>query len=201
MTLFSTDNFLNKFDKFREHLLSLDFKGEVNPEDGVLYPDISSNIPDYVLEELRNFVRTKFDVEKYNTPFIRRSLKDTPVPHQSHSDRIMGSHSLMFYLSKDKDIPKGSGTGLVKHIETGIIKDTGGIISQIAFKDTNCPDKWELYKLIEMRQNRVSIFDADLWHRAEPIGGFGDSTSNGRLVLTWFFTGKEKERGNSKKSN
>lgn len=172
------DDFLpaELFIQLREHCDKVDYSGVVNPADGVLYPGISTDIPQNILQF---FGRPKFI-------FMRLSLKGVPVPHQAHSDTLMGNESLMFYLTRHEHC-KG-GTSLVRHKESGLWRNpTTSKGEEIWKRDTNVPEAWEIYDMAQMQPNRAVLFDANLMHRAEPIGGFGDSPFNGRLVLTAFY--------------
>lgn len=172
------DDFLpaDVFELLREHCDTISYDGVKNPVDGVIYPGISIDIP--------KVVRQFFGAPKFM--FMRLSLAGVPVPHQAHTDSLMGSESLMFYLNRPKHCQ--GGTSLVRHLETGMIGDP---ISKYAVdcwkRDTNDPRAWEVYEMAQMQPNRCVIFDASLMHRAEPVGGFGSSPYDGRLVLTAFY--------------
>lgn len=172
------DDFLpaDVFKLLREHCDKVLFGGVANPADGVTYPGISTDIPQVVKQF---FGRPKF-------LFMRLSLAGVPVPHQAHDDSLMGSESLMFYLNRPEHV-KG-GTSLVRHRFTGLFRKPATKGEETVWQtDTNNPEAWEVYELAEMQSNRAVLFDASLMHRAEPVGGFGDSPSNGRLVLTAFY--------------
>ena len=189
MILFSKSNFLPNFDKLQTHLESVSFDGEVNPVDGVLYPDISTDIPHWVLEYIHSVISDKFDIESMSTPFMRRMTDGLVAPHQAHSDRVMGTHSVMFYLTD----PKGrAGTALLKHIRNNSLKDKGDLKAIDCFYDTNNYIEWEEVAFIGMEKNKICIFHSDCWHRAEPVQGYGKDSTDSRIVLTWFFTATER---------
>lgn len=181
MTLSSfeiVDDFLpaDVFAMLRKHCDTLSYAGVVNPADGVLYPGISIDIP--------QVVKQFFGVPKFL--FMRLSLKDVPVPHQAHTDSLMGRQSLMFYLNRQEHCC--GGTSLVQHKLTGMRRDPKNLREETIWKlDTNVPEAWEVYEMAEMQPNRMVTFDAGLMHRAEPIGGFGSNAYDGRLVLTAFY--------------
>lgn len=172
------DGFLpaDVFNLLRRHCDTATFSGEVNPADGVIYPGISTDIPTVVKQF---FGRPRF-------LFMRLSLKGVPVPHQAHDDSLMGKESLMFYLNRQEHCR--GGTSLVRHRTTGLFRKPATKGEEIVWHtDTNNPEAWEVYEIAEMQSNRCIMFDASLMHRAEPVGGFGDSPQNGRLVLTAFY--------------
>lgn len=172
------DNFLpaEVFTRLRKHCDEISYKGVVNPVDGVMYPDISVDIPDEVLKYLGN----------YRTAFMRLSLTGVKAPHQAHTDTMMGTRSLMLYLCRPQHCR--GGTSLVKHIETGMTSDPSSKEEESIWqRDTNTPSAWMIHDIALMMSNRAVMFDASLMHRAEPVGGFGTDAKNGRLVLTAFY--------------
>lgn len=172
------DDFLpaGVFNLLREHCDGLDYSGVKNPVDGVVYPGISIDIPQVVLQWLG----------RPKTVFMRLSLPGMQAPHQAHTDTLMGSESLMLYLCRQEHCR--GGTSLVRHVKTGMRSDPRSKIEEEVWKrDTNNPNAWEIYEIAQMQPNRAAIFDASLMHRAEPVGGFGTDAKNGRLVLTAFY--------------
>jgi len=172
------DDFLPQdiFTMLRERCDKLSYAGVENPVDKVVYPNISTDIPETVLQFLG----------KPKTVFLRLSLAGVKAPHQAHTDTLMGNQSLMLYLTRAKYC-KG-GTSLVEHKSTGMRSDPRNQVEEAIWKrDTNNPLAWRVYELADMVPNRVAFFPANLMHRAEPIGGFGTDAANGRLVLTAFY--------------
>lgn len=181
------DNFLDDFSSFRGHCDSVSYDGINNPADGVFYPGVSLDIPKGIEDEVINKVTLQEGREiKVNALFLRLRTKGVQEPHQSHTDAIMGRKSLMLYLSRLEDCE--GGTSLVLHKRTGLVCNP---INQKQLstwiEDKNTPEEWQIYKMASMMPNRAFLFDANLMHRAEPIGGFGENEKNGRLVLTMFY--------------
>ena len=179
------DGFLDTFDDLKAHAMAVDYTGVTNPADGILYPDITADIPVEVVDEVQ------FRLNKVigrpvtiNTIFMRLTSSNTHgAPHQAHTDTIMGNYTMLLYL---QDGP--GGTSFVKHKETGMVTDPMTPYELEAWqRDTNIPEAWEITEMVEMKENRANIIPANLFHRAEPVGGFGDDVSNGRIVLTAFF--------------
>ena len=187
MTKVIIENFLDDFDSFREHCDEIDYAGQTNPADGVFYPDVSVDIPDKVREEILSKLASLFKSEiKVNLMFLRLSKKGTPCPHQAHTDSAQAGYTFMLYLNREQDCV--GGTSLVTHKDTDLYKEpTNSTEWEIWNKDKNNPDEWLIYDMADMRPNRACIFPSALMHRAEPVGGFGDTTKDGRLVLTCFF--------------
>ena len=179
-------NFLDDFNAMRDHCDSVAFDGMVNPVDGVFYHGVSLDIPESVrLEVIKNLEALEDSEVKVNAMFLRLSLEGVIAPHQAHTDSTMGIKSLMLYLNRPEDCY--GGTALVEH-ENGMYCNPIGDVQELIWRrDTNKPDKWKVTELCRMEPNKAFIFDANLMHRAEPVGGFGDSPINGRLVLTAFY--------------
>lgn len=172
------DDFLPKdlFNMLREHCDNISYDGVVNPVDGVLYPGISVDIPAQVREF---FGEPKF-------LFMRLSLAGIAVPHQAHTDTLMGELSMMFYLNRLEHCR--GGTSLVRHKLSDMITDPKDKLEEELWQqDTNNPNEWEIYEMAEMLPNRAVMFPAKCMHRAEPLGGFGNNAKNGRLVMTAFY--------------
>jgi hypothetical protein len=147
----------------------------------VVYPGISTDIPDIV----KKFILRTLQPRDY-TLFMRLSLEGVPVPHQAHTDSLMGTKSMMLYLNRPEHCV--GGTSFVKHKKTGMLLNPRDQFEQRVWElDTNKYNAWEKYEQVDMKSNRAAIFPANLMHRAEPIGGFGTDATNGRLVLTMFY--------------
>ena len=180
------DGFLDDFDRFRAHCDHVDYKGTVNPVDGVLYPGISDHIPlsirSEVIFKLGRLVRP---IEKI-TLFMRLTTDDFVVPHQAHNDATMGEYGMILYLNRS--IHVAGGTSFVRHVEEGMENGPMDKRQQAIWqRDTNRPDMWEIIEMNEMQSNRAFIFRTEQMHRAEPPSGFGSTAADGRLVMVAFF--------------
>ena len=179
------DNFLDDFESFREYCDSLDYDGFTNPVDDVFYEGVNINIPENIKAE----IEAKLGANKaitINAIFLRLSTTDMHAPHQAHTDAVMGSKSLMLYMNRLEDCE--GGTSLVMHKRTGLnYQPVNDKQLKVWGDDMNTPDAWQIYRICNMIPNRAFLFDANLMHRAEPIGGFGNNAKNGRLVLTAFY--------------
>ena len=180
------DNFISDYASFRNYCDGLDYEGIENPIDGIFYPGVTLNIPAPIKEEVKHKIEeTVGRAITVNFMFMRLSTKGTKAPHQAHTDSTMGEKSLMLYLNREKDC--AGGTSFVEHW-TGMDTDPATEKElNIWLSDHSKPDKWAIRKMFKMKENAGCIFNAPMMHRAEPIGGFGDSPEDGRLVLTAFF--------------
>ena len=180
------DNFLTSFGVLREHArVAADYSGVTNPADGIEYPDVTVDIPQLCLDEIQMRLDEAMERPvKINTIFMRLTSRQTSgAPHQAHNDSVMGDFTLLLYLN---DGP--GGTSFVKHVETGMDgQPTTFEDYEVWLRDTNVPDAWEITEMVDMKKNRANIIDAERMHRAEPVGGFGQDATDGRIVLTAFF--------------
>lgn len=174
------------YNKLKEYSLTCKFEDVVNPIDNVTYPDINIDIPQDVKDEIIGRVEDLLGAKiTHQLMFMRMSLEGTPCPHIHHHDLSHGSHSLMLYMN---DYEAG-GTALVRHRHTGAMyAPESEIVANVLATDSNELDAWVPYTKTEMKENSATIFDAGLLHRAEPIGGFGETQQDARIVLTCFFS-------------
>jgi hypothetical protein len=185
----TVDGFLTKdmWNAFRAHCDTLSYAGVINPKDGVLYPGISLDIPEAVRAAVVRRIGALTDCEPRNiTMFLRLSPKGTPAPHGAHTDTIMGKYSLMLYMNRAEHCR--GGTEMCAHKRTGLDTDPTTDEELAAWqRDTNVATAWQGYYTCNMRSNRALIFEANKMHRALPIGGFGFTEKDARLVLTAFW--------------
>lgn len=180
------DGFISSYGDLREYANTAKFETEVNPVDGVEYPHICKEIPQAIRSEI--IIKLSKAVGKMinvGAMFMRMSPEGVNVPHMAHTDNSMGAYSCMLYMN-DNDF---AGTSLLRHRETGIsyAPESDKYLGPV-LKDQNNVSAWVKIAGVTMKQNRAFIFDAGNFHCAEPVGGFGDTQENSRLVLTVFFT-------------
>lgn len=177
------EDFLEDFPDARRWATAAEFQDETNPLDGVVYPGIAKRVPTWGLRQRLIAIMGR-DVQ-ITAAFLRLSVDGCYVPHQAHSDSVMGDFSLMVYLNEAQHCQ--GGTSLVRHVSG--MDETPTTQEGLALweADMNRPAKWNPYLLCEMRPNRGFVFRASLMHRAEPIGGFGSTAHDGRLVMSAFF--------------
>lgn len=180
------DDFLPEFEELQSYAKTATFADVVNEVDGVTYPLICDEIPNHLRLAVLCAIAKHFDLPESPAMFMRRSPEGTHCPHQVHSDASMGTHSLMLYLNDEEDCE--GGTSFLSHRATGIAYNPESQeATAIIVNDQNNPVAWRIRETVPMQPNRAVIFDADRLHRAEPVGGFGDTPDNTRVVLTCFF--------------
>jgi hypothetical protein len=182
------DHFLDDFPKWREWADKAEYKDVVNPADGVVYPGINGEIPDELRDEVHKKLCLALATNHVDMKaiFTRLSPQGVHVPHQAHTDAVMGMFSFMLYLNRPEHTR--GGTDLIFHRQFDMEYGPKDKVELAAWeRDMNLPDAWVTLTRCPMRPNRGFIFDARLMHRAAPIGGYGEDATNGRLVLTAFF--------------
>lgn len=181
------DNWLSTYDTLKAHSLTVGYGGVTNPYDGIEYPDITVDIPDECRKEVVEKLGDLLGDIEIKQMFMRLTTLNTSTPpHQAHPDNMMGTHTVILYMNN------AGGTSLVKHVETGMTEDPPTEeLWHVWKRDTNTPEAWRIYDIAEGRENRVAVFDSRLLHRAEPIGGYGTSAVDGRVVLTAFIDVKD----------
>lgn len=182
------DSFLTSYNELRDFADQADFKSAVNPIDNVSYPGICKDIPENIkLEILGKLSELKGSNLLRAEMFLRMSPKGAPCPHQAHTDVIMGDFSCMLYLNRQEHCM--GGTSILRHKATGIgyAPESPDFIKIIS-DDQNNPSAWDVVDYAVMHPNRAFIFKANRVHRAEPIGGFGATSKDARIVLTCFFS-------------
>jgi len=184
------DDFLADFEAARKYADSAVYKDVENPADGVIYPMISPDLaPGMGSEIAMNLMFIMGKPIYMNMAFMRLSPAGVYVPHQAHTDKLMGEWSMMLYLNRPEHC--SGGTSVLRHV-TGMDRHpTQPEDIQIWREDMNDESKWQITDFCRMQTNRAFIFRSDLFHRAEPAGGFGRGPRNGRLVCTAFFNTTE----------
>lgn len=179
---------INWFNDIKRLLAKSEFKGEVSPEDGVLYPGIAicdKIVTEQVLKQLQSFFPDH--PISVNQTFFRLSVWGELAPHQAHTDKIMGEYTLIVYLSEPH--PKVfCGTTILEHASGQMpMHPTTPHGEAVWTRDTNNPGMWTVVGQCPQKLNRGFLLRSDLFHRSEPIGGYGNDKADGRIVLVCFF--------------
>jgi len=169
------------------------FKDVESPHDGVTYPDLCVDIPQWIHIAIRAEIANAMGIDyrdvNIHLQFMRLTTEATPkAPHGAHNDAIHGSHSAFFYINEKPDEVM-AGTSLLSHKITGMTHQPRTVEEwDLWMRDTNDYDKWKIDEMSFWEPNRMAIYDADRMHRAEPPGGWGSNETDGRLVLITFFS-------------
>jgi Family of unknown function (DUF6445) len=127
-----------------------------------------------------------------NSVFARVSNTDTERAY-IHSDRSMGSHTCIAYLSRHAEV---SGTAFWRHKRTGLVEmpsfvdqENAGIAEELANDMVNWDEKWEQLDFVRGLYNRALVFHAPLFHSRFPFTGIGESDEAGRMIwASHYFT-------------
>jgi hypothetical protein len=172
-------NFFEDFPEFRHYLDHISYEGVVNPADGVFYPGVSLEIPEY----FRTQVEMAIGKPKYL--FLRLSPEGITNPNGAHTDDLMAKYGMIIYLNRQEHCQ--GGTALITH-ESGM-NTSPKTPEEVALweRDKKNPDKWTIDAMYEMEENKAVIIPCNHFHRSEPVDGFGDVPRNARLVMVGFF--------------
>ena len=180
------DDFLLKPDESIASVLAGPYEDYHSPVDGVVYPAINKEVPDdlglEMIQKLAFLMRRELRDLDVVTLFSRAMFHGMSAPNKIHSDVIMGRYAAHLYLSKDW--PEGAGTSFWRHREQGA---THTDRTKLELMDHNDLSQWERVVTVQGKRNRLLIHHADHWHLAEPIGGWGGSPGDARVVITCFF--------------
>lgn len=180
------DSFLDGFEGVRRYCDKLEYKSETNPADQVEYKGINLQIPLGLQAECIYKIQKATGLTlKDSFMFFRMSKEGETVPHQAHTDELMGDVGIIVYLNRAKHCQ--GGTSFLRHKETGMTHSPQGDDIQIWERDVNNYDAWEPTEYVSMVPNRALIFDCKQLHRAELPNSFGSNNYDSRLILCGFF--------------
>ena len=177
------DDFLDDFARWRAWFDTAKFSDVVSEVDGVTYPNICSELPQELHAEIVTKLALVANLTKVNLLFARLSPAGVRPPHWAHNDASMGRWSMMLYMNSVEhfaDEMEYHGTALLRHVK-------GEPDAETWRQDTNLAYRWRHTLHCPMVSNRAFVFPAAQWHAALPIGGFGSTPTDGRLVVTAFF--------------
>jgi hypothetical protein len=166
------DNFLDNPMLVRNSALSLDITRSGS------YPGFRSDRADhdyekYVQEKIESVIGTKITEWKQDSLQFQLCLEnDKTWIH--HDDTEWAG---VLFLTPDA--PVSAGTGIFRHIPTGISVSSPEV-------DIHDDEQWELVTAIGNVFNRMIIYRGNLYHKSL-VAGFGNSIENGRLTQVFFF--------------
>ena len=180
-------DFLDKeiYDELKQFSLSCDFGETLNPIDGVLYSGINAKIPDHIIAEVLNKIEKATGIKPLvSMIFLRMSKEGVYAPNACHHDLSHGAYTCILYLNTYE----GGGTALVRHADSGITYAPQNQKYLDVLLEGNDVSKWVQYGQANMIENSTAIFDAGMLHCSKPMGGFGATQEDARMVLTCFFS-------------
>jgi len=184
--------FFPEFESLNNFARELEYREIVNPADGVTYPGISDEVPEWIKKHVEKRCSNAWGRElEAKTIFFRlthRGEELVKAPHQAHTDTAMGKYTFICYFQDAPPHWPEAGTSLLKHRTVGGLHQdpwTNGEM-EVWERDTNRYDSWVITKLFGMERNKAVTYESKRMHRAEPVGGFGSDVNDGRLVLVAF---------------
>lgn len=129
---------------------------------------------------------TRWDTDQYNGSFQYTTSRDRSWIHADQTTKWAG----VCYLTPNP--PLSSGTGLFRHIQTGIEsapKNNNGeydfdLLDKI-YLDAQDMTKWEMTDRLANKFNRLVLYRGDFFHMS--LDYFGQDKYDGRLFQTFFF--------------
>ena len=131
------------------------------------------------LENVVNFLRAY----KHNPEYIH--------PMWIHSDRAFADYIGVFFV-QSSSYPQDDGFALWKNKDLNSIEARNQEEHEYADTQTLDPEKWELWKRVEFKQNRLVICPASYFHSCMTYGHKGTSLDNCRIVHVLFFNEEKK---------
>jgi hypothetical protein len=182
------DNFYSDVDQVREFALSQEYPVNGN------YPGkrTKSFLNDSMKETIESIVLPfygkviNWSEDSYTGSYQYTTSRDRSWIHSDQTTKWAG----VCYLTPNA--PLSSGTGLFKHIPTGLTmapKNPDGtynieLLNQIN-KDSQDMTKWELVDRVANVYNRLVLYRGDHFHIS--LDYFGQDINDGRLFQTFFF--------------
>ena len=182
------DNFYIDPYETREYVLNLDFDVPGN------YPGrrTKSIFNQSVYDIIQNVVFTaggkitRWDMDQYTGSFQYTTSRDRSWIHADQTTKWAG----VCYLTPNA--PLSSGTGLFRHIPTGLesapknedLTYNFDLLNKINL-DSQDMTKWELTDRLANKFNRLVLYRGDFFHMS--LDYFGQDKYDGRLFQTFFF--------------
>ena len=180
------DDFIGGFEAYRDILDSHIFGGVQSPVDGVFYKGVSADIPQHIADNIKANLDLYYENVEIKHQFLRISQEGRFAQLQAHNDADMGTHSCMLYLNRTEDCT--GGTSFISHVDENMPYGPENDEQYKVWQDDfNIESRWNIDEIATMKPNRAVMFESDRMHRSEPVGGFGRTTKDARLVLVTFF--------------
>jgi hypothetical protein len=184
------DNVLSEAD-FQDYKKRLEFARFTDVvSQGQKYSDISIDIPgDKIYEVLEKNIGFK----PQNVINFLRAYRNKPEyrhPMWIHSDVLFADYIAVYFVQPSEFI-QDDGFSLWKNLELNDIqlytKDHTGEKNKVVDAQSLDPEKWELWKRVEFKPNRIVICPASYFHSTTAYGHFGGTLDKCRIVHVLFF--------------
>jgi hypothetical protein len=150
----------------------------------------SEEMMGYVINKLENDLKENVEMI---LSFFRLASSEKDLDWRIHSDlNINGqrpTHAGVLYFSENKLSEGLYGTAFWSHKEYGsklIPETTDEEYDRLLLVDANDVNKWSLDSVISVKENRLLLYEASLFHSKYPDISWGGD-EDGRMVLVMFF--------------
>jgi len=157
---------------------------------GQKYSDISQDISG---DKLYKFIDSHIGFKTNNVINFLRAYRNKPEyrhPMWIHSDVLFADY-IGIYFVQSSEFPQDDGFALWKNIQLNDIqlytKDHTGEKNKIVDSQSMDPDKWEMWKRVEFKENRLVICPASYFHSCATYGHHGTKLDECRIVHVLFF--------------
>ena len=187
------DNVLDDFDDYYKRVKFARFQ-DVESQ-GMMYSDMSQDVSGQILY---NAIEKELGFKTINVINFLRAYRDKPDyrhPMWIHSDVLFADYIAIFFIQSSEFV-QDDGVALWKNKELDDIqlytKDHTEEKNKIVDSQSLDPEKWELWKRIEFKQNRLLICPASYFHSKASYGNYGSNLDKCRIVHVLFFNRGEK---------
>jgi len=173
-----------EFELVQAYARQLEYRPEESPLDHVVYPNIGLPVPDVVKERIEQSMMWLLGfkpIERQSA--FRLSPRGSEPPQWAHTDAEVSRYAFFCYIN-----PGPSSTVLLEHRRTGMRMHPSNEAELQAWKeDHDNEEAWRIIGEVPGAPNRALVMRSDLMHAAMPRIGYGEDTSDARLILLSFF--------------
>jgi hypothetical protein len=182
------DNFYNNPYETREYALQQEFGVQGNYPGMRTESEFNQSVYDVIQNAVYNASGniTRWDKDQYTGSFQYTTSRDRSWIHADQTTTWAG----VCYLTPNA--PLSSGTGLFRHIPTGLESaprnEDGGYNFELLNRinlDSQDMTKWEMTDRLANKFNRLVLYRGDFFHMS--LDYFGQDKYDGRLFQTFFF--------------
>jgi hypothetical protein len=188
------DNVLSEsdFNDYKNRLQFARFSDVISQ--GITYSDVSQDITG---DKIYKTIEKAIGFKTTNVINFLRAYRNKPEyrhPMWIHSDVLFADFIAVYFVQPSEFI-QDDGFSLWKNLELNDIqlytKDYTEEKNKIVDTQSLDPEKWELWKRVEFKPNRIVICPAAYFHSTTAYGHFGNTLDKCRIVHVLFFN-KEK---------
>lgn len=182
------DNVLTNFDDYLSEVKRCEFSDVVSQNQK--YNDVCLGISH---DKIYQKVKEELGFEPVNVISFLRAYRDRPEyrhPMWIHTDTLFSDYIGIFFV-QSSEFPQDDGFALWKNLELNAIelktKTHLGEANHIVDNQSKNPEKWEMWKRFEFKQNRLVIAPASYFHSTSSYGHHGKTYDDCRIVHVLFF--------------